>query len=550
MRNRSVAVAALLVVSIHTPAVLGRAALPVKNGRLAVSTVNRDVISLDEFLRDAPPTADRARLQQGVGTADDLARLDRLITIKLIAQEASTMGLDEMPEIRKQVDVTSREILREVLIDKLVKDVVPDAAAVEKLFREAVREWKTTSLLLQDESVAARVRKEMTGGAPFAEVAARAVTTKVAKTDSDTAFHSKSDYLPQITEAIAALQVGQVTPVIRLQAGFVIVRVADIRYPENAAARAEAKRQVVSQQQVAFLKAHEQVLRREYVVINQPLLKSVDFAAAKPGVDALLKDMRIVVEIKGAPPITIADLTDYLKMQFFHGSDQAGQGKKMNDKKDEALDAMLGRRLMNQEAQRLGIDKTTAYMDRVRGYKESLVFDAFVQKVIVPESKMREEEVKTYYNGHLKDYSYPGMLRVRSLAFSRRTSAEDAMRKLQEGADFGWLGANAEGQAAKGTPGLLTLDGQPLMTDSMPDALQKALAGAKPGEFRLYSSPEGQFYILAVQQVLGSSPKAYDEVHEEIAQKLYSEKLKKNVEAYAAKLRAQAKVETYLERAR
>jgi hypothetical protein len=88
------------------------------------------------------------------------------------------------------------------------------------------------------------------------------------------------------------------------------------------------------------------------------------------------------------------------------------------------------------------------------------------------------------------------------------------------------------------------------MIDSMPDPLQKALTGAKPGEFRLYASPEGPFYIVAVLQVLGSSAKAYADVREDIAQKLYGEKLKKNVETYAAKLRAQAKVETYLEKAR
>jgi hypothetical protein len=550
MRYRIAALAGLLVVSMHTPVVFGRAALPVKNGRPAVATVNRDVISLDELLRDTAPSADRTRLLQGVGTADDLALLDRLISIRLIVQEAATMGLDEMPEIRKQVDVTSREILREVLIDRLVKDIVPDQAAIEKIFKEAVREWKTTSLLLQDESVATRVRKEITDGTPFTDAAARAVAAKVAKTDSDTAFHSKNDYLPQIAAGIASLQVGQVTPVIRLQAGFVIVRVADIRYPENAEARAAAKKEVLSQQQVAFLKTHEQSLRREFVVVHQDVLKSLDYTAAKPGVDALIKDMRIVAEVRSAPPVTVGDLTDYLRMQFFHGSDQAGQRKKMNDQKSEALDAMLGRRLLNSEAVRLGVDKSTPYKDRVAGYKDSLVFDAFVQKVIVPDSKMREEEVKQHYNSHLKDYSYPGMLRVRGLAFSRRPSAEDAMRKLQEGADFGWLGANAEGQVAKGTPGLLTFDGQPVMIDSMPDPLQKALTGAKPGEFRLYASPEGPFYIVAVLQVLGSSAKAYADVREDIAQKLYGEKLKKNVETYAAKLRAQAKVETYLEKAR
>ena len=65
------------------------------------------------------------------------------------------------------------------------------------------------------------------------------------------------------------------------------------------------------------------------------------------------------------------------------------------------------------------------------------------------------------------------------------------MRKLREGTDYGWLVANAEGQVDKGTAGLLTLDGRPVTTDSMPEGVQKALTGAKAGEFRLYASPEG-----------------------------------------------------------
>ena len=278
------------------------------------------------------------------------------------------------------------------------------------------------------------------------------------------------------------------------------------------------------------------------------MFSSLNYEAATPGVDALLKDKRIIAEIKGAPPVTVGDLTDYLKMQFFHGSDQVAQRKKMNEKKEDALDATLGRRLLNMEAQRLGVDKTNAYRDRVTGYKESLIFDAFVQKVIAPENKMKEPEVRQYYDGHLKEFSYPAMLKVRSLAFAQRTSGEDAMRKLREGADFGWLVANAAGQVAKGTPGLLALDGQLVTVDSMPAGLQKALVGVKAGEYRLYASPEGPVYVLAVQQVVASTAKPYDVVREDLAKKLYGEKLKKAVETYAGKLRAQSKVETYLAR--
>lgn len=552
MRYQFVVATGLLAASLLAGAAGGAAAqsLPVRNGRPVVATVGAGTISLDEFVAEIGPAADRARLQQGRATAADLDALDRLVTIELIVQDATAMGLGEAPEIRKQVEVTSREILREVLFAKLTRDVKPDPAAVDRIFKDLVREWKTTSLLFRDKAAAERARKEIAGGAAFADVAARAVAAKAARTDGDNAFHPRTDYLPAILAAMAPLQVGQVSPVIQIPAGFVILRVADMRYPENAGALAEARKRVLGQQQEVALKAHEQVLRRQYVTLHKAVLDGLNFEAAKPGIDALLKDKRSIADIKGASAVTVGDLTDYLRMQFYHGADQGRQAKRMNEMKGTALDAMIGRRLVNSEALRLGIDKTNEYLDRVRGFKESLVFDSFIQKVIVPPNKMTEPEVRKYYDGHLKEYSSPEMMRLRGLAFTRRGAAEDAMRKLREGADYTWLAANAEGQAPKNTPGLLAFDGRPVTTTSMPEGVSKALAGAKSGEARLYASPDGPFYMLNVQTVIAPSPQPYGEVRETIAKKLYGEKLKKAVESYAAKLRTHTKVETYLTRVR
>lgn len=513
-----------------------------------MAAVNSDTISLDEFLMQLGSSKDRTRLRQGLATPAQLELLDRLVTIKLVAREAGTMGLDEVPEIRRQIEVTSREILREVLIERLVSGIRPEPAKVERRFRTSVREWKTTSLLFQNDAAASRARKEIANGAAFADVASRAIAAKTAKADSDSAYHSQKDYIPQIADAIAPLGAGQVSPIIRLQAGFAIVKVVDIRYPENPDARARARRDVLKEQQIAFLQAHEQAARRKYVVINRALLRSLDYEAAKPGIDALLKDTRVVADIRGGASVTVANLTDYLRMQFFHGADQARQRNEMNAKKEAALDATIGRRLLNMEAVKLGIDKTNAYRDRVNGYRESLVFDSFVQKVIVPDNKMREEEVRTHYRTHQLEYSYPGMMKVRSLAFTGRSDAEHAVRRLREGTDYNWLAANAEGQVARGAEGVLRLDGRPLMTDSMPEGVRKALAGSKAGEVRLYASPEGHFYLLSVQEVIASNPRPYAEVKEAIAADMYNEKLKRSVAAYADKLRAHSKVATYLTR--
>jgi hypothetical protein len=140
------------------------------------------------------------------------------------------------------------------------------------------------------------------------------------------------------------------------------------------------------------------------------------------------------------------------------------------------------------------------------------------------------------------------MLRVRSLAFARRDAAEAAIRKLREGTDYAWIAANADGRLDARTPGLLSLDGQPVMTDAMPAGVKKAVAGVKAGDLRLYASPEGPVYVLSIQQVIPPGPKPYADVREDIARKLYGEKLEQSLDSYAARLRARSSVATYLKK--
>lgn len=551
MRHRLLVATGLLLAWMGAPAALEpqEQALPVQDGRPAVASVGGEPIALDEFLLQLETPDAAAHLAAGRATASELGVLDRLITVRLLVQEAATMGLGELPEIRKQVDVASRQILRDVLMDQLVRDVTVDDAAVEEAFKALVREWRTTSVLFQTEEAASKAREAIAKGADYAEVAADAVARKLATADHDDGYHQAKDYLPAIVDALAKLDVGQVSPVIRIEAGFALVKVVDIRYPEDADAREEARQAVLAKRRQSALETHEQALRDQLVVVKKEVLDSLDYDAESPGMDALLADGRVVADIKGGNPVTVGDLTDYMRMQTFHGGDQPGRGKRLNARKQAALDATLTRRLLNMEALRLGIDRTHAYVDRLNAFEDGLVFNAFVQKVIVPESKMREEEVRTHYDQHRDDFAYPSMLKIRGLAYATRGAAESAVEKLRAGADYGWLATTSEGQVDKAAPGLLTFDAaRPVATDSLPEGARKALADAKAGDVRLYASPEGHYYALAVQEVVAPGARPYDEVREAIAKKLYGEKLQRNVEAYAAKLRALSTVEVYLKK--
>jgi len=80
----------------------------------------------------------------------------------------------------------------------------------------------------------------------------------------------------------------------------------------------------------------------------------------------------------------------------------------------------------------------------------------------------------------------------------KRGDAEGAVEKLKRGAELQWLAGHAEGQWT-GMPKGCWPSTEKLLTDvDLPEGVQKVVAGAKTGDYRLYASPEGHFYALAI----------------------------------------------------
>ena len=71
----------------------------------------------------------------------------------------------------------------------------------------------------------------------------------------------------------------------------------------------------------------------------------------------------------------------------------------------------------------------------------------------------------------------------------------------------------------------------------LPAPLQKALADVKFGDFRLYSSPRGNNYVLYVYHVLVPTTQPFDEVKEDIAEKVYKTKLNSSLNEWTEKLK-------------
>ncbi len=534
----------IILLLIGTAALAAEADLPVIKGKKIVATVNGEPITLEEYKRDLA-SLDTKEGEKKAEKEQSSALLKRLINTRLIVQEGKRSGLDELPEIKQRVEVFARVTLRDELMGRHVKDIKAGPQEVDKFYKDSIKEVKTSSVLFEKEDGAKKFEKAIKEGSKFEETLQKFLSDKTAKGSEVGKYLKYKEVMPEIASAIGKLKIGEMSPIVRLKSGFVISRLEDIRYTEDPEAKEWAKQEALKQKQKDALAKLDKDLKKKYSKVNQKIVDSLDFGT-KEKFEKLLKDKRVVVEITGEKPITVGELAENMRQQLFHGVDRAIESKRLEKRKAQTFEEMIQKRVLMKEALRLGIDKTDSYKSLVKEHEDSLVFGAYVQKAVVPEVKLQEKEVEDYYNAHIKEFTYPEMMRMNSLVFRARKDAESAIEKLKKGVEFKWLVDNAEGQVDKNKESVMNFDGTLLTVKDFPEEFQKAVSGARSEDSRLYESSKGHVYVLAIQEVIPSKPQPYQEAGGEIAKKVYNEKLKKAVEDLADKLRALSDVRIYL----
>ena len=513
-------------------------------GETPVAKVAGSVVTLGE-LREALAAA-HEDAHGAAGKQDFAAILDRLVQVRLFIAEGHDMGLDELEEIKKDVERFRESELREALKREATAGLKPDPAEVEPLVKQVVREWKLRSVLFEKEEDAKGLADAVKAGKPFDELANQAIADKKADGAPAGQFFSRKAVLPEVLAVLEKLEPGAVSPPVKLKQGFTVLRLEEVRYPDDPEERARAEEAVLEKdRRVALRKFYEELVKK-HAKIDRALLKRLDFHQKKK-FEALTKDQRPLVRIAGEKPLTVADLTAEVAKDFFHGVDAPARDQKINYKKETKLEIVLARRLYTKEARERGLHLAPAYKQAVKRYGDSLVFGAFVQRVVLPEVDVKESDLRAYYDQHQAEYSYPQFYKLDSVAFAAAKDAEAALEKLRKGTDFEWLKANAERQLPE-EQRTVHLDGGTMTARGLPEPIAKALSGTKAGDYRVYAAPEGDAYVIRVLDETPPQPQPYPEAREAIAPKIFREKFDKALADWTAKLRAHHDVKVYVTR--
>ncbi|HUJ24860.1 MAG TPA: peptidylprolyl isomerase, partial [Myxococcales bacterium] len=229
-----------------------------------VAQVENQVVTLQELEKALADVHGAHHDATSAGGKDFRPVLDRLIGARLVALEAHEMGLDALPAVKEAVDKYAIGARREVLRKRLIKDVKPDMQDAERYFREAVREWKLRSLLIANAADVKEINDALKAGKPWDEVAAKAVAAKKAELSVSNDYLGMKSLLPQVAAAVENLFGGQVSDPFQVEHGFAIVKVDDIRYPEDAQARAEATARALDEAREKELgRAYDAMVKRD-----------------------------------------------------------------------------------------------------------------------------------------------------------------------------------------------------------------------------------------------------------------------------------------------
>lgn len=517
-----------------------------------VAIVNDETITLDRLTEIiASAHADRKETQNTEKIRMNLNEpLKRLIDIRLVVQEARNIGLDELPEVERELDVFSRTTLRQHLIQEVVKDVTVSDKEVEPVYADMAREWKVQSVFFKDAKKAAAAARRLRQGTDFAAMAAQAINEGSAKGSVHAQYLRAASLSPEIIKVVANMKIGSASPVVKIgggqQPGYTLVKLEDVRYAENPEERDMARKQVLAAKKKQKLQAFQMELARKYMTVNKKLLDAVDYEAPQPGMAKLLEDQRVIAAIRGEEPILVKDLSRAIQETFFHGMEKAAKEKRINKMKRDMLYSLAFKKLMHKEALLRGLDRSKPYREQFDRKEESVLFGVFIQKVIAPRSTFGDDDLKAYYRDHVSEYTYPAMVKLDGIAFDTVRDAETALDKLKRDADLVWIKKNAEGLSDPANEDLLSFGDNPVLVSSLPAALQQALSGSRPGEYRLATTSGGRSYILLVEEEIPARQQPIEEVVQVVAENVLRTKLNAATEEWIGKLRNAADITVYL----
>jgi parvulin-like peptidyl-prolyl isomerase len=182
--------------------------------------------------------------------------------------------------------------------------------------------------------------------------------------------------------------------------------------------------------------------------------------------------------------------------------------------------------------------------------RRSLLVIRFVDREVVGELKMTDDDLRRYYEQNPREMIRPERARVRQIVVrapvgslparaAARQKIEAVLKEIKAGRDFADLARrHSEGaEAARGG------DAGWLTRGNGPQAIERAVFRLQPGEMSDIVETRVGFHLLRVEERQPEGPIPFEEAREPIRQRLEARERDAKVQEYLAGLKEKARIE-------
>ena len=201
-----------------------------------VANVNNEEISLETMIHAMNELPPEIQSQPFMSYYEDL--LERVIDIKLFAQEGKKMKLDEEPSVRAAIDFVIEKVLMQAFLSKYVQENIKEENLkssynnfiADETSREEI---KASHILIDTESEAIDVINMLNDGDDFAELAKNKSTGPSGPSGGDLGWFKRGQMVPPFEKAAFSLNKNEISQrPVQTQFGWHVIKIFDKRIPE------------------------------------------------------------------------------------------------------------------------------------------------------------------------------------------------------------------------------------------------------------------------------------------------------------------------------
>jgi len=381
--------------------------------------------------------------------------LDSVIITRLLIQAAYENNIDKLEELARVVLANKDKFLINSLLQRKIADKAePSETEVKELYKHLEYKIKVSHILVADHDTAQMLLERIKNGENFEKLAYQYSADPSAKRNKgDLGYFTWGAMVDEFQEAAFSMEPGEVSPPVKSQFGYHIIKVVDKLANELRTDFKTMKGLLVEQ----VRRYNSNKLGEQYFDdIKSRYAVSIDTATC----DYLLHKRETIYPpqlLKTLPrnDFDIEQLDrnerelilatwDGGQMTVFEYLTRANKSIARSMRPDfdnyDSLAAIIFRLKMNDimvvEAHREGIDNDPEFLGRLRFFKELAMAEIMRDDSIPLPPPPEEAALRLYYDKHLEEFTVPAKIHIHEVLLSDELKAQKLRKELNSFEDF------------------------------------------------------------------------------------------------------------------